>query len=157
MDPNASNIRVAAVFKGIDTFAANFANETVDPAILRDLKKVRRVNFTTRHVYSDVLKISQPSGMGKVKSWQDAGVVELIGSVKEAKGSRPSNLFGVTNPLIGKYIFKEASAVDFMLKKLRVCECGTLLIRDWDTAQEVTCHRCDAVSVLRGSPDSSKN
>jgi len=143
MNPNASSISVAAVFKGIETFAANFASESIDPAVLRDLKKVRRVNFTTRYLYSDVLKISQPSGMGKVKSWQDAGVLELIGSVKETKNSRPSNLFSLTNPLIGKHVFSEVSAADFVERKLRVCNCGVLLIRDWDTAVDATCHRCD--------------
>jgi hypothetical protein len=144
MNPSATKISVPAVFQGIEVFAANFANENVDPGILRDLKKVRRVNFTVRHVYSDVFKISQPAGISKVKQWQDAGIVERIGLVKETKGSRPSNLFSLTNPLIGKYIFKELSASEFMAQKLRVCDsCGALLIRDWERASEATCQQCD--------------
>jgi hypothetical protein len=102
-----------------------------------------------RHVYSDVFKISQPAGISKVKQWQDAGIVERIGSVKETKGSKPSNLFSVTNPLIGKYIFKELSASEFARQKLRVCDgCGALLIRDWETASEATCQYCDKSWIL---------
>ena len=78
-----------------------------------------------------------------------AGIVERIGSVKEMKGSKPSNLFSVTNPLIGKYIFKELSASEFVRQKLRVCDgCGALLIRDWETASEATCQYCDKSWIL---------
>ncbi len=144
MDPSASAISVAAVFKGIEVFAANFANENVDPGILRELKKIRRVNFTVRHVHSDVFKISQPAGIAKVRQWQDAGVIERIGSVKETKGSKPSNLFSLTNPLIGKYMFGELSASEFLTNKLRVCACKALLIRDWDRPSDGSCQHCDA-------------
>ena len=55
LNPTADLLSKEAIFKGIDTFAVNFANETFDSATLRDLKKVRQVNFTVKHIYSDVL------------------------------------------------------------------------------------------------------
>ena len=149
LNPHANALSVAAVYKGIEVFAANFATETVEGGMLRDLKKIRRVNFTVRHVYSDVFKISQPAGIAKVKQWQDAGLVERIGTTKESKGSKPSNVFSLTNPLVGKYIFGELSAVEFSANKLRVCgTCDALLIRDWDQSSETTCHRCDSFHIV---------
>lgn len=144
IDPNVDVLSVDAVYKGIDVFATNFAGETVETSILRDLKKVRRTNFTVKHIYSNVFKFTQQAGISKVKQWQDIGAVERIGSVKEGKAYKPSNVFGLTNPLIGKYMFGELSAYEFCDKKLRVCTgCDTLLIRDWDQQPAATCHKCD--------------
>jgi len=143
INANSGSITIAAAFRGIEVFANNFANETIDPAMLRDLKKVRRTNFTVKHVYSNVFKFSQQAGIAKVKQWQDAGIVERIGTVKETKGSKPSNLFGLTNPLVGKYMYSDISAADFVDRKMKVCSrCDALLIRDWDQNADATCHKC---------------
>lgn len=144
IDAGVSQLSPEAVYRGIEVFAGNFANETVDAAMLRDLKKLGRTNFTVKHVYSNVFKFTQQAGISKVKQWQDAGLVERIGSVRETKTGKPSNLFALTNPLVGKYLFSDVSASDFCDNKLRACSgCDTLLIRDWDRRRDTTCHRCD--------------
>jgi hypothetical protein len=145
IDAAARVLSVEAVYRGIEVFAGNFAGETVDAAILRDLKKIRRANFTVKHVYSNVFKFTQQAGIAKVKQWQDAGIVERVGSIKETAKSKPSNVFALTNPLVGKHLWNDLSALDFCERKLRVCsECGALLIRDWDERRETVCHRCDS-------------
>jgi len=114
MDAGVDKISVAAIYKGIEIFAHNFANETLSQGTLRELKKLRQTNFTVKYVYSNVFKFTQQAGIAKVKQWQDDGLVERIGSVKAGKGYKPSNLFGLKNPLLGKYMFSELSASDFV-------------------------------------------
>jgi len=155
IDDKAKLISPDALYKGIEVFASNFAHETMEQGTLRELKKLRKTNFTVKHVYSNVFKFSQQAGITKVKQWQDAGIVERVGTVKEGKAYRPSNVFGLTNPLIGKHLFGEMSASEFCDKKLRVCTgCAALLIRDWDQNPKATCHRCDRGFNLSSSPSS---
>jgi hypothetical protein len=144
LNPSAATLSVPAVYRGIEVFANNFANESIDGSVLRELKKLRQVNFTVKHVYASVFKFSPQAGIAKVKQWQDGGIVQRIASIKETKGSKPSNLYGLSNPLVGKHIFPDLSAFEFWDKKLRVCPgCDALLIRDWDERPESVCHRCD--------------
>jgi hypothetical protein len=142
MDSSASTVTVAAVYKGIDVFAGNFANEMIDESALRDLKKLRRLNFTVKYVYSNAFKITAQSARAKVKLWQDAGFVEKIGILRETNSTKPSDVFGIVNPLIGKFMFSNLSAQEFANKKLKACVCGLLLIRDWDENPEYHCQSC---------------
>jgi hypothetical protein len=150
LNPEVGKLSYVAVARGITTFAKHFAYETTEPNTLRELKKLRQVNFTVRHISSDVFKFTQQAGIAKIKTWQDVGVVEKIGSIQELSGSRPSNLYGLTHPLVGKYILSDLSPQEFAGNKLRLCDvCNTLLIRDWDTRSEATCHRCDTEVIWR--------
>jgi len=145
INSDVDRLSLAAWLRGFDTFAKNFAHETVENAVLRDLKRLRQVNFTVRHIASDVFKFTQQAGIAKIKQWQDAGIVEKVGTIKESPGSRPSNLYGLKNPLVGKYLFSDVEPAEFTQEKLRRCHhCDALLIRDWDRHSQALCHKCDS-------------
>jgi hypothetical protein len=132
-----------AVFAGIEDIAAAIAAETVPENILRDLKKLKRADFTLTNVYADVFRISQGAGTQKVQSWQDSGAVIKIGSRQEKRGSRPRNVYAISSPVVLKHIFSDTNALDFSEKKMRRCECGQLVLRDWDRSRNQSCHSCE--------------
>jgi hypothetical protein len=139
-----------ALLSGIEVIAEELAGEAIPPNVLKDLKKLKRADFTVRHIYADVFRISQPSGLQKVQSWQDSGAVlkignrqEKIGNRQEKSGNRPSNVYGVASPIVLKNIFSDMDALDFWEKKVRFCDCGILLLRDWDNSKSHSCHVCE--------------
>jgi len=143
LDATSYVVSERAVLAGIEQIAAAMAAETVPENILRDLKKLKRADFTVTNVYADVFRISQGSGTQKVQSWQDSGAVIKIGNRQEKKGNRPSNVYAVTSPIVLKHIFSELNALDFSEKKMRLCECGQLVLRDWDLSRKQSCHVCE--------------
>jgi hypothetical protein len=142
-DATSPVVTERAVLAGIESIAANIAAETVPENVLRDLKKLKRADFTVSNVYADVFRISQGSGTQKVQSWQDSGAVIKIGNRQEKKGNRPSNVYAVTSPIVLKHIFSDMNALDFSQKKMRLCECGQLVLRDWDSSRNQSCHVCE--------------
>ena len=145
MDSSARELSVAAIVKGFDVFAKNYANELFEDNIIRDLQKMRRADFTVKNVYTDVFRFTQQAGMTKVRSWQDAGVVEQIGAIQETQGVRSSNHYGVSNLLVLKYMFPELSVFELMNRKIRTCQCGRVMVRDWDRKPEHSCESCQLV------------
>jgi hypothetical protein len=145
LDADVSAVSERAVLAGIEQIAASIAAETVPENVLRDLKKLKRADFTVTNVYADVFRISQGSGTQKVQSWQDSGAVIKIGNRQEKGGNRPSNVYAVTSPVVLKHIFSELNALDFAEKKMRVCECGQLVLRDWDSSRNQSCHACEHI------------
>lgn len=134
-----------AVLAGIEEIAAAIAAETVPENILRDLKKLKRADFTVSNVYADVFRISQGAGTQKVQSWQDSGAVIKIGNRQEKKGNRPSNVYAVSSPMVLKHVFSDMNALDFSERKMRRCECGQLILRDWDGSENQSCHACEHI------------
>ncbi len=112
LDPASHVVNERAVLAGIELIAAEIAAETVPENVLRDLKKLKRADFTVTNVYADVFRISQGSGTQKVQSWQDSGAVIKIGNRQEKKGNRPSNVYAVTSPIVLKHIFSDMNALD---------------------------------------------
>jgi len=143
MDAKSNQVTERAVLAGIEVMAAGIAAETVPENVLRDLKKLKRADFTVTNVYADVFRISQGAGTQKVQSWQDSGAVIKIGNRQEKRGSRPSNVYAVSTPIVLKHIFSDINALDFSEKKIRTCECGQLVLRDWDASQNQSCHACE--------------
>lgn len=136
----------AAVVQGFEMFARNYTNEIYSEAVVRDLQKLKRADFTVKYVYNDIFKFTQQAGISKVKVWQDVGVVDQIGVIQETKGVRSSNHYGLTNPLVLKYMFPELTVFELYDRKMRVCPaCGELLLRDWDVHAEQTCHGCQTL------------
>ncbi len=142
-DANSTIVSERAVLTGIELIAEAIAAESVPENALRDLKKLKRADFTVTNVYADVFRISQGSGTQKVQSWQDSGAVIKIGNRQEKKGNRPSNVYAVTSPIVLKHIFSDINALDFSEKKMRLCECGQLVLRDWDSSKNQSCHACE--------------
>jgi hypothetical protein len=143
LNPRSSTVSERAVFAGIEDIAAAIAAETVPENILRDLKKLKRADFTLTNVYADVFRISQGAGTQKVQSWQDSGAVIKIGNRQAKRGSRPSNVYAISSPIVLKHIFSDTNALDFSEKKMRHCECGQLVLRDWDRSRDQSCHSCE--------------
>lgn len=142
IDSSVGELSSEAIVRGFATFAKNYSNEILQDGIIRDLQKMRRADFTVKNVYADVFKFTQQAGMTKVRSWQDAGVVQQIGTIQETRGARSSNHYGVTNLLLLKHMFPELTVFDLMDRKIRTCECGEVLVRDWDQNAANTCHNC---------------
>ena len=143
IDASRNHISEPALLRGIETIAEELAAESTPENVLRDLKKLKRSDFTVRNVYADVFRISQPAGLQKVQSWQDSGAVTMIGSRKQVRGNRPSNLYAVSNPIVLKHVFSDMNALDFKEKKMRVCQFGQIVLRDWETSEEHSCHACE--------------
>lgn len=143
IDASAHSISERALLRGIEAIAEELAGEALAANVLKDLKKLKRADFTVRHIYADVFRISQQSGLQKVQSWQDSGAVSKIGNRQEQRGNRPSYVYGVSSPIVLKNIFSDMDALDFWEKKVRFCECGQLLLRDWDTSKSHSCHACE--------------
>jgi hypothetical protein len=148
IDSSSRELSSEAIVRGLAVFAKNYTNEILQDGIIRDLQKMRRADFTVKYVYTDIFRFTQQAGMTKVRSWQDAGVVEQIGAIQETRGARSSNHYGVSNLLVLKHMFPELNVFDLMARKIRVCSCGQVLVRDWDRTAENACHNCQ--TVIRG-------
>ncbi|MCP1582917.1 P-loop ATPase, Sll1717 family [Pseudoxanthomonas mexicana] len=142
---NANAISHEAFVLGVDQIAQSLCTEEFDSQQLRDLKRNRRVDFTIRHVYLEVFKFTQQAGMNKVKSWEDSGLVEFLGTIKDTKGAKASNHYGLSNFLLAKYVCADLPVFDFIEKKIRRCgKCREVVMRDWDLLGEHVCQSCQA-------------
>jgi hypothetical protein len=63
LDPGVLAVSERALLSGIEQIAASIAAETVPENVLRDLKKLKRADFTVTNVYADVFRISQGPGL----------------------------------------------------------------------------------------------
>ena len=70
-----------------------------------------------------------------MRSWQEKGVVEQIGSIQET--------YGISHLPLLKQVFFEINVFDLVSQKVRLCGCGQVLIRDWDRGNK---HSCQVVS-----------
>jgi len=143
IDPAATRLSEQAILRGIELIADELAAESVPPSVLKDLKKLKRTDFTMRLVYADIFRISQNAAAQKVQVWQDTGAVAKVGERQEKKGNRPSYVYAVASPIVLKNIFSDMSVFEFWDKKIRLCTCGQLVMRDWDMSGEHTCHACE--------------
>jgi hypothetical protein len=143
VDASATLISEAALLKGIELIADELASESMPPTLLKDLKKLKRTDFTMRLVYADVFRISQNAGAQKVQAWQDSGAVRKVGTRAEKRGNRPSNVYAIASPIVLKNIFADMSVLEFWDKKIRICSCGEIVMRDWDMSGNHTCHICE--------------
>lgn len=146
IDSSAEKISAEAVVRGFDVFAKNYTYESVPDNIVRDLQKTKRADFTVRYLYTDVFRFSQQAGIQKVQSWQDAGVVEQLGSIQETKGARGSYHYGLTHLPVAKHVFFDLTVFEFFKRKVFFCTgCGQIMIRDWDRNTEYACHACQTL------------
>jgi hypothetical protein len=143
MSDTTRTISIDAIIKGFDRIARNYSTETFSEQLIKDLQRNKRADFTIRHVYSNVFKFTQQAGLNKVKSWEDAGVVESLGTIQDTKGAKASNHYGLSNLLLAKHVFSDLSIYEFVNRKLHQCsKCEEMLLRDWDLRTEYLCHSC---------------
>jgi hypothetical protein len=153
IDAAAQNISVEAVRLGFDQMARNYSNETFPEQLIKDLQRNHRCDFTIRHVYSNVFKFTQQAGLNKVRGWEDAGAIELLGTIQDTKGAKASNHYGLANLLLAKHVFAELSIDEFVKRKLQTCpSCEQLLLRDWDVRADHLCHGCQTEVQISGTP-----
>ena len=88
LDFNSKYINPNAVQLGFEEIARNISLERYPETFVKELKKTKRCDFTIRHVYTNIFKFTQQAGMSKVKGWEDAGVVKLLGTIQETKGAK---------------------------------------------------------------------
>lgn len=132
-----------AFVAGFERISESLASEEFDDQQLRDMRRNKRLDFTIRHVYLNTFKFTQQAGMNKVKSWEDSGAVEFLGTIQDTKGAKASNHYGIANFLLAKHIFFDLDVFEFLSKKVRKCGgCGTRLLRDWDLPSEHRCQSC---------------
>lgn len=141
---NVNKISLNSIIAGFEVFAENYSNEVLIDKVINELKKIKRVAFTAKYIYTNVFKISQQAGSSKIKVWLDTGVIEQLGSIQQNK--RMVNLYGIKNLIIAKHIFSELGVFEFVNKKLYTCpECSHLLLRDWDIEPEHLCDNCQKI------------
>mgnify|MGYP000923229143 CR=1 FL=1 len=143
LDPTADKLSDEAISRGVEVFAQKYSSEVLGSQVLRDIKKAKRIDFTVRYLSADVFKVTQQSGLNKVQTWRRTGVVERIGTVQEKRGNKPSDLYGIVNPLVAKYVHADLSIFEFMQKKVRLCpSCGAVVLRDFDLHPGGDRNRC---------------
>jgi hypothetical protein len=143
IDDQASVISGEAINNGMKSISEDICSEIYRETIINDLKKVKECDFTIKRLYSDIFKITQQAILRKIQIWENCGAVINIGTVQETKGARPSNLYGFSNPLLAKLVFKELSVSDFVNQKMKECDsCGKILLRDWGKRASYLCHDC---------------
>lgn len=143
LNPYHGKITREAVKAAFNTFCEDRAKEILPPKILDELKKNKKLDFTTSHLVSTTFKIDANSARVKIKSWIDTGVVKNIDTIMAGKNKKPVHHFAVVDARVAKAIFPELEFVEFLKKKVWMCNnCGIYLLRDWNEAKRHICHLC---------------
>lgn len=143
INPNAKRISREAVQKGFEQIAENVTHELFSDAVVRELQRTKRCDFTIRHIYVNVFKFTQQAGLNKVRGWEDNGAVQQLGTVQETTGAKGSNHYGIASILLAKHIFAQMPVSEFISVKIRICpNCSSVLARDWDSRSPQLCHLC---------------
>lgn len=143
IDSNSNAISMDAVYQGIDSYCLKRTNELIDSSKLRDLKKLRKLDFTINYVASNILKIGNQAASGKIQGWISSGLVKKIGEKKVNTSYRPVYHYAVVDVRLARVIFEELSILDFVVQKIERCSrCWEVVIRDYEASEEYTCHSC---------------
>jgi hypothetical protein len=132
LNPEATRISRVALLTGIDTFCKERADEIATGAIVRDLTRIARVDFTVSEVASEIFRVDANSVRARVQGWQNRGVVKQIGEVPAARG-RPHYQYGIVDVRVARASFPNLSLDQFLDRKARLCpNCESWVLRDWD-------------------------
>ena len=149
VDSSSAGLSEEAVVAGIDTFCLERADEIATASVVRDLRRVARVDFTVSEVASDVFHVETNSARAKIQAWENRGIVKLIGDIPAPRG-RPHHHYGVVDARVARSMFPDEALAWFMKAKVRLCpNCNSLLIRDFDMGEdEGTCVECGIPLVI---------
>lgn len=142
IDSTATKISSEAIIRGFDKIAENISVERYPDMVIKELRKTKRCNFTIKYVYSNIFKFTQQAALNKIRNWEETGAVQQIGTIQATKGARTSNHYGIADLFLAKYIFYDLSIFEFSKEKLSVCQCGHLLVRDFNLNKNQTCEKC---------------
>ena len=143
-DPSSRIISRDAVLAGIDTFCDERADEVATAAVVGELKRVARVDFTVSELASDVYHVEANSARARIQGWEGRGVVQRIGEVPVPRG-RPHRHYGVVDARVARAMFPDVRLERFLESKARQCpNCESWVLRDYDSAavEEETCVEC---------------
>jgi len=87
--------------------------------------------------------------MSEVTGWLDSGAVKSLGTIKETRGAKSSNHYGIFDLLLAKTVFPELSIDDFARNKVRLCLCDNIVLRDWDLNPTQVCEHCQEEITLQ--------
>ena len=144
MGPSSAGISREAVVAGIDSFCHARAEELATVAVVRELRRVRRVDFTVSEVASDVFHVTANAARARIQGWESRGVVKRIGELAARRG-RPRQHYGVVDVRVARSVFPDVGLPRFLADKARLCPgCESLLLRDFDAVghHEETCVEC---------------
>jgi len=143
IDPSVSVVSSEAIEMALRRIADNITHETYSDSVIKDLQRTKRCDFTIRHLYADVFKVTQPAALNKVRLWETADAVHLLGTIQEAKKGRFSNHYAINNILFAMHVFAHVPLDEFFAHKIRTCNsCKNILLRDWDVRTPQHCQHC---------------
>jgi hypothetical protein len=145
LDSTATLISREALFGGIDRFCSDKAEEIATASVLRELRRLSRVDFTISELASDVLRVTTQAARARIQGWENKGVVTQIGSVPVEHG-RPQYHFGIVDARVARSALPDVRLDQFVATKARICpDCESWVLRDWDAAEsahEELCAEC---------------
>lgn len=147
IDPSSQELQAPAIFTAISKFCTQRANELfAKPRILRELRKVRQIDFTIPHLANDVFKEKQPSTRNRMMIWREQAAIIDIERIElsDTENVRNVKLFAINDIRVAREILPEMDIPTFLTKKYKKCpNCDATLLRDWgDIDSSGTCHDC---------------
>ncbi len=156
LNPFSRLITEKAVSRGIDEFCDVRAGEIVaDDASLRNLKRIRRADFTINFLANQVFKETYNASRNKIKIWANSGLVKEVGTAIGPHG-RPIKRYALTDLRVARVVFPAMPVEGFLELKCRQCpECNSVVIRDWDESEDHQCQECqfEVRATVREAPD----
>lgn len=145
IDASATAISADAVFSGIDTFCFERTQEIATAGVIRDLRRVAKVDFTVSEVASDVFHVARNAARARIQGWDNRGIVKQIGEVPAPRG-RPHHLYGIVDIRVARAALPDIRLDQFVAAKARICpNCDSWVLRDFDDftgERDETCVEC---------------
>ena len=135
-----------AIYRGIEKFCSIRAKEIVSQKTLKDLKKIREMDFTIPHLANNIFKENHSTTRNRLMGWRREGAIVDIDRVDNPNPQQKTQvkLLAIEDIRIGKEILPEISIPDFLNKHYKKCpKCGASVLRDWNEMFTSTrCHDC---------------
>ena len=147
-DRNSHSTKLSrnATLRGIEKFCSTRSSELVDENTLRELRKIRKVDFTIPYLSNAVFREKQTNTRNRIIKWLKGAAVVQVNHIDDphSKQDSKTTLFAIEDPRIAKLICSDLNVFEFLEQKYRSCPiCKTFVLRDWDEPDSVSiCHNC---------------
>ena len=147
INPTSTVVSELAINRALDKFCNQRTTEIIkQEKVIRDLKKVRQVDFTISYLANQVFKETQNSTRNRMMIWRaEAAIVEVERIVEShSRQKRSVKLFAIKDIRVAKEMFPELRIPSFLQSKYRQCpQCDASILRDWgEPDSSTTCHDC---------------
>jgi len=163
IDPHSNLISKESIYLAISKLCTERTKELVrKDGTIRDLKKIRQIDFTNSYLASQVFKTSTNASRRRITLWSDEGIIALIDQVdaQSAGQKRTVKLYAIKDIRVAKEMFPELKVPVFLETKVRLCsQCDAFVLRDWgDNDSSTVCHNCqyDLMNDIVKGPDAWK-